>query len=77
MARIKIEDLPKDMKISKEEMKNVVGGALISNERLGPFSVSASLPSKSPGENPLCATAGQEPFMIATVGQEPFMIRCA
>ena len=28
MARIKIEDLPKDMKISKEEMKNVVGGAL-------------------------------------------------
>ncbi len=29
MARIKIEDLPKDMKISKEEMKKVVGGALI------------------------------------------------
>lgn len=28
MARIKIKDLPKDMKISKEEMKNVVGGAL-------------------------------------------------
>jgi len=27
MARIKINDLPKDMKISKEEMKNVVGGA--------------------------------------------------
>ena len=29
MARTRIEDLPKDMKISKEEMKNVVGGALI------------------------------------------------
>ncbi len=29
MARIKIEDLPKDMKISKEEMKKVVGGALL------------------------------------------------
>ena len=27
MARIKIKDLPKDMKISKEEMKKVVGGA--------------------------------------------------
>lgn len=29
MARIKITDLPKDMKISKEEMKKVLGGALI------------------------------------------------
>ena len=29
MARIKIKDLPKDMKISKKEMKKVVGGALI------------------------------------------------
>ena len=29
MARIKIKDLPKDMKISKEEMKKVVGGTLI------------------------------------------------
>ena len=26
MARIKIEDLPEDMKISKEEMKKVMGG---------------------------------------------------
>ncbi len=25
MARIKIEELPKDLKISKEEMKNVLG----------------------------------------------------
>ena len=29
MARTRIEDLPKDMKISKEDMKKVVGGALI------------------------------------------------
>jgi hypothetical protein len=26
MARIKIKDLPKDMKISREEMKNITGG---------------------------------------------------
>ena len=26
MARIKISDLPKDMKISKDEMKRVLGG---------------------------------------------------
>jgi len=26
MTKIKIEDLPKDMKISKEELKNVMGG---------------------------------------------------
>jgi hypothetical protein len=27
MARIKIKDLPKDMKISREEMKKVMGGS--------------------------------------------------
>ncbi len=27
MARIKIEDLPKDMKISKKEMQKITGGA--------------------------------------------------
>jgi type VI protein secretion system component Hcp len=27
MARIKIKDLPKDMKISKEELKRIKGGA--------------------------------------------------
>ncbi len=27
MARIKIKDLPKDLKISKEEMNKVMGGA--------------------------------------------------
>jgi len=26
MARIKVEDLPQDMKVSKEEMKKVFGG---------------------------------------------------
>ncbi len=29
MARIKIEDLPKDMKISKNDMRKITGGALI------------------------------------------------
>ena len=28
MARIRIKDLPKDMKISKEELKRIRGGAL-------------------------------------------------
>jgi type VI protein secretion system component Hcp len=31
MARIKIKDLPKDMKVSKEEMKSIKGGALFIN----------------------------------------------
>ena len=29
MARIKIKDLPKDQKITKEEMKKVVGGIML------------------------------------------------
>ena len=29
MARIKINDLPKDMKISKEDMRKITGGALL------------------------------------------------
>ena len=28
MARIKIEDIPKDQKINKDEMKKVIGGAI-------------------------------------------------
>ena len=28
MGRIKIEDLPKDVEISKEEMRKVIGGSL-------------------------------------------------
>jgi hypothetical protein len=35
MARIKIRDLPKDMRISKEEIKKVRGGGGV---RVGPFS---------------------------------------
>jgi len=31
MARIKIKDLPKDMKISREEMKKLFGGAISLN----------------------------------------------
>ena len=27
MAKIKIEDLPKDVKVSKEELRRVIGGA--------------------------------------------------
>ena len=30
MARIKIKDLPKDMKISKSDMRKITGGAAIS-----------------------------------------------
>jgi len=29
MARIKIKDLPKDQKISKEEMKKIKGGVIV------------------------------------------------
>ena len=29
MARIKIEDLPKDQKVSSQEMRNVFGGGII------------------------------------------------
>ena len=31
MPRIKIEDLPQDMKITKEEMKKVMGGPSVKN----------------------------------------------
>jgi hypothetical protein len=31
MARIKIKDLPKDMKISRDEMKSVLGGLSFSS----------------------------------------------
>ncbi len=34
MARIKVKDLPKDMKISKDEMKRVKGGILLSSYTL-------------------------------------------
>ena len=34
MAKIKIKDLPKDMKIDKEEMKSVLGGLSLSSFNL-------------------------------------------
>lgn len=33
MAKIKIVDLPKDMKVTREEMKKVFGGAVFHNAR--------------------------------------------
>ncbi len=33
MARIKIEDLPKDMKISKNDMRKITGGAYIEDRQ--------------------------------------------
>ena len=37
MASIKIDDLPKDRKISKDEMRKVLGGIIISNNMPSPF----------------------------------------
>ena len=57
MARIKIRDLPKDRKISKEEMKKVFGGTISINQpysnsgyRLGgnPYEISDPSPSAPP-----------------------------
>lgn len=39
MSRIKIEDLPKDMKISKGELKNVLGGGGYSLTSVLPYGV--------------------------------------
>ena len=33
MARIKIKDLPKETKVSKEEMRKVLGGILLASTR--------------------------------------------
>ncbi len=40
MARIKIKDLPKDMKVGKEEMRKIVGGIARST---GKFSLTPKL----------------------------------
>ncbi len=57
MARIKIRDLPKDRKISREEMKKVFGGTISINQpysnsgyRLGgnPYEISDPSPSAPP-----------------------------
>ena len=45
MAKIKIEDLPADQKISKEEMKKVMGGVYT-------FSWASSLPVPLPSPSP-------------------------
>jgi hypothetical protein len=34
MARIKIEDLPKNMKVSKEDLKKISGGIALSRQSL-------------------------------------------
>jgi hypothetical protein len=47
MARIKIKDLPKDRRISKEKMKKVMGGMVVYNKP-GSFDVTqggGALPS--------------------------------
>ena len=36
MSRIKIKDLPKDQKISNEEMKRVLGGMTLSSQSILP-----------------------------------------
>jgi hypothetical protein len=41
MGRIKFEDLPRDQKISKEDMRKVVGGITI-DDRLGSFKLGGS-----------------------------------
>jgi hypothetical protein len=42
MARIKIEDLPKDMRISKDEIKKVRGGGGVRKGSFNPLGRSAS-----------------------------------
>ena len=37
MARIKIKDLPREIKISKEEMKKTFGGLSIRFNQISPF----------------------------------------
>lgn len=50
MARIKIKDLPKDQKISREELKKVIGGLLPISSKFpgGPLQL-ASMASSPPG----------------------------
>jgi hypothetical protein len=51
MARIKIKDLPKDRKITKEEMKKVFGGLL-----LKPSSPTLQSPTKIDSEKQVMVT---------------------
>ena len=48
MARIKINDSPRDMKISKEEMKKVLGGS----SAVGVNAMGIGAGGKMPGSSP-------------------------
>ena len=37
MAKIKIKNLPRDMKISEEDLKKIKGGLLFQQQRMGGF----------------------------------------
>ena len=56
MARIKIKDLPKDMKITKEEMKRIQGG--ISSEPVY--------------FQPYLKISGEPVYSFLKIGSEPF-----
>ena len=47
MARIKIKDLPKDMKVSKEEMRKIRGGLLSMTYSAVYLPISASYPTST------------------------------
>lgn len=42
MSKIKISDLPKDMRVSKREMATVTGGVMLGNGTLGGVYVSSA-----------------------------------
>ena len=51
MARIKIKDLPKDMKVTKEEMKRIRGGLLTTSLKITSFTDYQTTPiAGTPGE---------------------------
>ena len=55
MARIKIEDLPKNMKISKEEMRKIAGGfgVNVSSFNTASFNISPAADSVTAGSDQL------------------------
>jgi hypothetical protein len=58
MARIKIKDLPKDAKVSREEMKKIRGGVISSTSYVG----ASPYPVLTPKLPPLW---GQSPMYVA------------